>query len=82
MYDDQDDMVHSLILPYLMFLFHILFKFIMFCSSFDQDDARSNHIAKKDQPNREAAGAGKRDNAKVTKKAGKWCFHVYVNLYS
>lgn len=44
----------------------------MFCS-FEKDHAQSNHSTKRDQPSREAAGAGKKDTGKTTKKAGK-CF--------
>lgn len=53
----------------------------MLHGSFDQDDARSNHSVKRDQPSREVSGAGKRDAAKVTKKAGKCCACFCVNLF-
>ncbi|KAI9078431.1 hypothetical protein K1719_039650 [Acacia pycnantha] len=46
-------------------------RFRMYDDQDGTDDARSNHVVKRDQLSREAAGAGKRDIAKVTKKADK-----------
>ncbi|XP_027348848.1 protein ILITYHIA isoform X2 [Abrus precatorius] len=37
----------------------------------DMDHTRSNHLVKRDQPSREAAGAGKRDAGKTAKKPDK-----------
>ncbi|KAF7805246.1 protein ILITYHIA [Senna tora] len=46
-------------------------RFRMYDDQDGLDDTRSNHSVKRDQPSREVAGAGKRDSAKVTKKADK-----------
>ncbi|XP_054802732.1 protein ILITYHIA isoform X2 [Prosopis cineraria] len=46
-------------------------RFRMYDDQDGVDDAGSNHIVKRDQPSREAAGAGKRDTTKVIKKADK-----------
>jgi hypothetical protein len=70
MYNDEDGLVH------LVFFFCFLccipseFCLVMSCS-FKQDHAQSNHSMKRDQPSREAAGTGKKDTGKATKKAGK-----------
>ncbi|XP_050917035.1 protein ILITYHIA [Lathyrus oleraceus] len=47
-------------------------RFRMYDDEDGLDHAQSNHSTKRDQPSREAAGAGKKDTGKTTKKAGKW----------
>lgn len=46
-------------------------RFRMYDDEDGLDHDRSNHSMKRDQPNREAAGAGKRDTGKATKKPDK-----------
>lgn len=81
MYDDEDglDLVH---LTFSIPLLHSSeFWLVILHCSFDQDHARSNNSVKRDQPSREAAGAGKRDTGKATKKAGKCCTYIGLSLY-
>ncbi|KAK7337971.1 hypothetical protein VNO77_18565 [Canavalia gladiata] len=46
-------------------------RFRMYDDENGMDHTRSNHSIKRDQPSREAAGAGKRDAGKAAKKADK-----------
>lgn len=80
MYDDQDGLVCLFTLRFYCTVLPLNLICYAPCYS-GQDDARSNHSVKRDQPNREVAGVGKRDNAKVTKKAGKFCSRVCFNIY-
>lgn len=71
---------------------YILFSFILFVTfpsefllvilyfSFYQDDARSNHLVKRDQPSKDVGGAAKRDTGKATKKAGMCCISIGPSL--
>lgn len=71
MYDDEDSLVH---LNFAVFFAQLPSEFwLVILCYFDQDHVRSNHSVKRDQPNKEAAGAGKRDTGKATKKPGKCC---------
>ncbi|CAJ1961186.1 unnamed protein product [Sphenostylis stenocarpa] len=47
-------------------------RFRMYDDEDGVDRTRSNHSVKRDQPSREAAGVGKKDPGKGTKKAGKY----------
>ncbi|GAU13582.1 hypothetical protein TSUD_346860 [Trifolium subterraneum] len=47
-------------------------RFRMYNDEDGLDHAQSNHSMKRDQPSREAAGTGKKDTGKATKKAGKY----------
>ncbi|KAG4914061.1 hypothetical protein JHK84_054513 [Glycine max] len=46
-------------------------RFRMYDDEDGEDNTRSNHSVKRDQPSREAAGAGKKDTGKAAKKADK-----------
>ncbi|KAG5056227.1 hypothetical protein JHK85_008737 [Glycine max] len=47
-------------------------RFRMYDDEDGEDHTRSNHSVRRDQPSREAAGAGKKDTGKAAKKAGKY----------
>ncbi|KAL2345847.1 hypothetical protein Fmac_007132 [Flemingia macrophylla] len=49
-------------------------RFRMYDDEDGVDHTRSNHSVKRDQPSREAAGAGKKDAGKAAKKSGKILF--------
>ena len=78
MYDDEDGEVHY---NFFHFLCSISgFQLVILCCFFDQDNTRSNHSVKRDQPSREAAGAGKKDTGKAAKKAGKCCTSIRLSF--
>ncbi|KAH1259509.1 Protein ILITYHIA [Glycine max] len=54
-------------------------RFRMYDDEDGEDHTRSNHSVRRDQPSREAAGAGKKDTGKAAKKAGKCCTSVCLN---
>ena len=78
MYDDEDGEVHYNFFHFLCFIPE--FQLVILCFFFNQDHTRSNHSVRRDQPSREAAGAGKKDNGKAAKKAGKCCTSVCLSL--